>query len=165
MEKNNNISDFCISLLKRDPYAINEEGIQKLVSKNKLSFEDAARCMDIIESGKIAMESLSTEADSYENNSIDSDKIPKLDDRIKNSLNPKEVIVDTIIKMTKNNDSILYQDYVNAMKALKEVTKDMVKRNSSNFTHTLSDIETILNDNEKDAEVFKKIKETSLKLV
>ena len=156
-----NLITIIKTIQKHCPNAFSKEGIRKLVGSGVLDFDSAANSIESIERFELEK---STEGVEQEN-IIEPENNPKRDEEVKNLVNPGEVKFDIIIEMTKNNDSMLYNTYRNAVSDLEAVTKTMVEKAGADFSSMLGHIDSLLDEGEGDKELFKKLREKKLKII
>lgn len=159
-----NISIILETVLKYNPRAVSQEGIKKLVSQGHLSFEDAANCIDKISNANNRL--LMSVENVEEQNATDAAEAPKVDEKIRQLAgNPGIIKADIVVKMTKENDKMLYQNYLNAMNVLDGTVKEMIEKTGSEFSNMMDHIDTLLDEGEKDKETFDSIRKTNLKII
>ena len=135
------------TLLKHYPGCITVEGIKKLVHNNVLDFE----------AGAYATEAVNTE--NILGNPGSNDK--RMEDRVP----ADKVKLDCIYQMCEKNDSLLYSTYQKAADDFRSAVAQMVEKHGSNFSHLMDHIDTLLDPNEKDQEIFNKIRKENIKII
>lgn len=156
-----NLITMIKTIQKHCPNAFSKEGIRKLVGSGVLDFDSAANSIESIERFELEKSTENVEQE----NIIEPENNPKRDEEVKNLVNPGEVKFDIIIEMTKNNDSMLYNTYRNAVSDLEAVTKTMVEKAGADFSSMLGHIDSLLDEGEGDKELFKKLREKKLKII
>lgn len=161
-----NLSIILSTVLKYNPRAVSQDGIKKLVSKGYLSFEDAADCIDKISRADEKLVMSVEEEEVQEQSATDDANSNKIDNNLKKLVfNPSILKADIVLNMTKENDNLLYQNYMKAQNILDGTTKEMIEKVGNEFTSMMSHIDTLLDEGEKDQETFDTIRKTNLKIV
>lgn len=137
------------SIQKHFPNAFSKEAIKKMIGAGLLDFDSGAKSIENIQ----------------EENIVKPEEINNSDEKVKNAVNYSTVKFDIIVNMTKDNDAMLYQTYKNTLNDLQNISKQMVEKSASQFSSMLGHIESLLDEGEGDAEAFKKLKETNLKIL
>lgn len=137
------------SIQKHFPNAFSREAIKKMIGAGMLDFDSGARSIENIQ----------------EENIVKPEEINNSDEKVKNAVNYSNVKFDIVVNMTKDNDAMLYQTYKNTLNDLQNISKQMVEKSAAQFSSMLGHIESLLDEGEGDAETFKKLKETNLKIL
>lgn len=137
------------SIQKHFPNAFSREAIKKMIGAGMLDFDSGARSIENIQ----------------EENIVKPEEINNSDEKVKNAVNYSNVKFDIVVNMTKDNDAMLYQTYKNTLNDLQNISKQMVEKSATQFSSMLGHIESLLDEGEGDAETFKKLKETNLKIL
>ena len=134
---------------KNYPNAFSKEGIKKLIGAGLMDFDAGAKSIENIDQVNI----------------IQPENAPKRDTEVKNLVNPVNVKMDIVVEMTKHNDAMLYNTYKNTLNDLHNISKTMVEKAGNDFSSMLGHIESLLDEGDGDSEVFKKLRETKLKII
>lgn len=137
------------SIQKHFPNAFSKEAIKKMIGAGLLDFDSGAKSIENIQ----------------EENIVKPEEINNSDEKVKNAVNYSTVKFDIVVNMTKENDAMLYQTYKNTLNDLQNISRQMVEKSASQFSSMLGHIESLLDEGEGDAETFKKLKETNLKIL
>lgn len=137
------------AIQKHFPNAFSREAIKKMIGAGLLDFDSGAKSIENIQ----------------EENIVKPEEINNSDEKVKNAVNYSNVKFDIVVNMTKDNDAMLYQTYKNTLNDLQNISRQMVEKSASQFSSMLGHIESLLDEGEGDAETFKKLKETNLKIL
>lgn len=137
------------AIQKHFPNAFSREAIKKMIGAGLLDFDSGAKSIENIQ----------------EENIVKPEEINNSDEKVKNAVNYSNIKFDIVVNMTKDNDAMLYQTYKNTLNDLQNISRQMVEKSASQFSSMLGHIESLLDEGEGDAETFKKLKETNLKIL
>ena len=139
MKKMSSVVPFLTSRL---PGLFNKKSIEALVLADKISFESAAEAMSVIDSASISSESASAGSNG---------EVTKSDTSVMQGKNDieaqyKGIKFDAMLQAVKQDDTLLYTEYVNIENALKRIKSEIVAKEENNLNQLLNEIKTTTGD-------------------